>query len=84
MATDSARNLPIFFAHGQDDPVVQFQYGKMSYEFLKTGLKMKDATEESINGLSWNEYLGLEHSTSAAELKDLEIWLEKVLPATES
>lgn len=84
MTTDSARNLPIFFGHGQADPVVQFIYGKKSYELLKTALKMKDATEESIEGLSWNEYPDLEHSTSAEELKDLERWLEKALPATES
>jgi predicted esterase len=84
MMTDSARNLPIFFGHGQSDPVVQFIYGKKSYEFLKTALKMKDATEDSIQGLSWNEYPGLVHSTSTEELKDLEKWLEKALPATES
>jgi predicted esterase len=84
MMTDSARNLPIFFGHGQDDPVVQFVYGKKSYEFLKSALKMKDAAEESIGGLSWHEYPNLEHSTSAEELKDLEKWLENALPGEES
>lgn len=81
MMTDAARTLPIFFGHGEKDPVVQFKYGKKSYDFLKEALKFKDAEGEDVKGLSWNEYPDLEHSSSPEELKDLEKWLEKVLPA---
>jgi len=59
--------------------VVQFQYGKMSDEFLKTGVEMRDATEESISGLGWNTLLPRQ-----SERTRLEGWLEKVLPTTES
>ncbi len=79
--TDAARTLPIFFGHGEDDPVVQFEYGQKSYEFLKSGLKFKDSTAEELKGLSWNQYPDLEHSSSPEELKDLERWLERALPA---
>lgn len=79
--TDAARSLPIFFGHGDEDPVVKFEYGKNSYGFLKNALKFKDATAEDVKGLSWNEYPDLEHSTAPEELKDLDAWLERVLPA---
>ncbi|KAG8831818.1 hypothetical protein FRC17_002523 [Serendipita sp. 399] len=81
MMTDSARMLPIFFGHGTSDPVVQYQFGRRSYEHLKSALGFPEATGESISGLTWREYDGMGHSASEEELEDLNSWLEKVLPA---
>lgn len=82
MMTDSARNIPVFFGHGVDDPVVRYDFGKRSYEHLKMKpFKFTDATEENVKGLTWKEYQNLGHSSNPEELKDLAQWLERALPA---
>lgn len=79
MMSDRAQSLPIFFGHGTSDPVVQYKYGKQSYNLLKS-LGFQDATAESIKGLSWQEYAGMGHSSSPRELQDIASWLARVVP----
>ncbi|CAG8540585.1 11837_t:CDS:2 [Acaulospora colombiana] len=82
MMTDAARNLPIFFGHGTDDGVVRFEFGKGSYEMLQgKPFKFRDATDDDIKGLTWREYAGMDHGSSPKEIRDLEEWLLKVIPA---
>lgn len=82
--SDSARNIPIFFGHGKDDTVVQYKFGRNSYEILKTRpFGFTDATEDSVKGLTWKEYPGMAHSSDPREIGDFSEWMGKVLPSTE-
>lgn len=66
----SAANLdvPIFLAHGDDDPVVPLARGSAS----------RDALVALGYPVEWNEY-PMEHSVCAEEIEDLNAWLLRVL-----
>ena len=49
------KKTPYFLGHGTADPVVQFQYGKLSRDVLINQLGREN--------VSWNEYPGMEHSS---------------------
>ncbi|MDO9600402.1 MAG: carboxylesterase [Azoarcus sp.] len=64
---EAAREVPIFMAHGHDDTVIPYDFGRQSGEFLlKRGLK-----------LDWHGYAA-GHTVCAAELQDIETWLRAV------
>jgi len=67
-ASKANRDVPIFMAHGQNDPVIPFDFGKRSCKLLKAE---KYAVE-------WHSYAA-EHSVCYEELQDVEAWLHKVL-----
>jgi phospholipase/carboxylesterase len=67
-ASKANRDVPIFMAHGQNDPVIPFDFGKRSSKLLKAE---KYAVE-------WHSYAA-EHSVCYEELQDIEAWLHKVL-----
>ncbi|KAI0784853.1 Phospholipase/carboxylesterase [Abortiporus biennis] len=83
MITKHATSLPIFWGHGQSDPIVKYAWGVSSAEFLtKTlGVKQLNQTDPvgSI-GLNFHTYPSLPHSTSPEEMADLHHWLVSVLP----
>ena len=61
-------DVPIFMAHGLQDPVVQLARGQASREQLeKLGYK-----------IDWHEY-PMPHSVCAEEVEDLAVWLRKQL-----
>ena len=67
-ARAGARTTPIFMAHGRSDTVVPYASGAASRDaLLKLGYTVK-----------WHEY-AMPHSVCAAELRDIEVWLTKVL-----
>jgi len=70
MMSDHARNIPIFWGHGTDDPVVKYTWGKESVDRLKE-LKVKDVTFKSY---------AMGHSSHPSEIRDLKEWLLNVLP----
>ncbi|CAH2091229.1 unnamed protein product [Euphydryas editha] len=65
------RDIPIFQAHGDCDPVVPYKWGQMTASFLKTFMKNTE----------FMTYQGLTHSSSESELKDMRMFIEKTLPA---
>lgn len=71
-AVKAPLELPIFQAHGDCDPVVPYKWGQMTASFLKTFMK----------NIEFNTYRGLTHSSSEAELKDMRLFIEKIIPAT--
>ncbi|KAI0340877.1 Phospholipase/carboxylesterase [Trametopsis cervina] len=83
MLSDHAKNLPIFWGHGKDDPLVRYQWAQKSTAFLENELGIGAANTETNVGLEFHGYAGLTHSASEAELEDLQAWLKKVMPATE-
>jgi phospholipase/carboxylesterase len=62
----SAKQTPIFMAHGRNDAVVPYQLGVAS----------RDALLEFGYAVEWHEYV-MPHSVCEQELRDIEIWLGK-------
>ncbi len=62
------RNLPIFMAHGTEDPVVPLKVGERSVALLR----------ELGYPLEWRTY-PVEHTITMPELHDIEAWLEQIL-----
>jgi len=62
------RDLPIFMAHGTQDPVIPLSWAKRSRDFLM-GLGY---------AVEWHEYL-MPHSVCAEEIADIGHWLPRVL-----
>ena len=60
----SAKNTPVFFAHGRHDPVVPFSLGKQSAEKL----------QQHGQQVEWHEY-PMPHAVCADEISDIESWL---------
>lgn len=64
----SAKNTPIFLAHGRHDPVVPLELGKLSSEKLQ---QLGFNTE-------WHEY-AMPHSVTMEEISDIERWITQRL-----
>ncbi|HID37763.1 MAG TPA: carboxylesterase [Ghiorsea sp.] len=64
----ASKNTPIFMAHGIQDPVVMYEYGKDSAEFLKNlGYQVE-----------WHEY-PMEHSVCPDEIHSIGQWISSRL-----
>jgi phospholipase/carboxylesterase len=66
--TPESLQVPIFMAHGRQDPVVPFIRAEQSRDVLK-GLGYK---------IEWHEYM-MQHSLCIDEVRDVNAWLRKVL-----
>ncbi|KAI9508904.1 Phospholipase/carboxylesterase [Russula earlei] len=84
MSSSHASSIPIFWGHGTADPIVRFEIGKSSVEYLKTNLGLpavpsgaSDAV--ALKGVMFREFPGLQHGASAEELIELREWLGSVL-----
>ena len=78
--SDYARTLPIFLGHGTADPVVAFQHGQKSAEYLTSECEIKIATEEDLVGVTFKSYDSMGHQSSPRELNDIAKFLQKVIP----
>uniref|UniRef100_M4C0G3 Phospholipase/carboxylesterase/thioesterase domain-containing protein n=1 Tax=Hyaloperonospora arabidopsidis (strain Emoy2) TaxID=559515 RepID=M4C0G3_HYAAE len=68
-------NVPLLMCHGEQDPVVRFEYGKMSKEKLETA---------GVKDVEFHSYPDMEHSACMEELSDVTKWLQRVIPATKN
>ncbi|KAJ5213914.1 hypothetical protein N7449_001083 [Penicillium cf. viridicatum] len=66
------KKTPFFLAHGLEDNVVPFAFGKGSFAKLK---------ELGLENVSFNQYENLGHSATPEEIDDLENFIEKALAA---
>ena len=66
--SDANRLVPIFLAHGRQDPMVQLDRGTAS----------RDALQALGYQIEWHDY-AMPHSVCAEEIADLNRWLLKVL-----
>ncbi len=68
-ADAAARSTPIFMAHGQDDPVIPYPFGRSSAdELLREGY-----------ALDWHSY-AMPHAVCNEEIRDIGQWLTDRLP----
>jgi len=65
----SSTQLPIFLAHGSEDPVVP-----VDLAYLARGQLEREGYQPV-----WHEYRGMAHSVSAQEIDDIAAWLKQVL-----
>lgn len=65
---EANRDVPIFMAHGQHDPVIPYAFGKKSGDLLMA----------AGYPLDWHGYR-MEHSLCLDEIRDIESWLATVL-----
>ncbi|EWG45810.1 acyl-protein thioesterase 1 [Fusarium verticillioides 7600] len=68
--TDANRQTPVMMFHGDADPIVPFQRGKLSADMLK----------ELGYDVSFKTYPGMGHSACLEELDEVEAFLRKQLP----
>jgi len=71
--------VPIFWGHGEDDPLVPLSLGQLSKEELKTA-GVNEAKESGEPGIFFKTYPGLGHSADMQEINDWASWLKKVIP----
>ena len=67
-ASECAKNIPIFMAHGRGDQVIPYSTGKTSAEKLSA----------SGYPLEWHEY-AMAHSVCMEEVQDIAAWLTRRL-----
>ncbi|KAA1085303.1 hypothetical protein PGT21_002511 [Puccinia graminis f. sp. tritici] len=72
LQTPHASKLNVFWGHGTHDPVVQYQWGAKSVDFLKEDL--------GLTNVDFRSYPDLVHSASPLELRHLSEWLMARLP----
>jgi phospholipase/carboxylesterase len=68
-ASPANHDLPIFMAHGSDDPVIP----------LSRAVRSRARLVEEGYAVEWREY-PMPHSVCAAEIGDVDRWLQQVLP----
>jgi phospholipase/carboxylesterase len=69
-STPAGRGIPVFMAHGQQDPVVPHPAGARSAEFLRNlGVQVE-----------WHDY-AMQHAVCGEEIRDLGNWLDTRLLA---
>ncbi|EPQ29610.1 uncharacterized protein PFL1_02829 [Pseudozyma flocculosa PF-1] len=71
----ASSNLRVFQGHGDVDPVVRYEYGTRTHDFLKNDLAIPD------KNLSFKTYPGMPHSACPQEIRDIAEFLEEVIPA---
>jgi len=86
MCSPHASSNSIFWGHGIADPLVKFELGKESVDYLKNDLGIPEAPgapgDTSSKGITFKPYAGLEHGADPQELDDLAAWLKKTLPTS--
>ncbi|EIN11067.1 Phospholipase/carboxylesterase [Punctularia strigosozonata HHB-11173 SS5] len=82
LVSSHATEVPIFWGHGTEDPVVRFDLARNGVQLLQElGVKSASPGDGGNGGLSFHAYEGLGHSLSAQEIEDLSNWLQRVVPA---
>ncbi|TNY20057.1 putative phospholipase [Rhodotorula diobovata] len=73
MQAEHAHQMPVFWGHGVADPTVHYLWAEQSLDHL---------ADMGFRDIEAHTYDGLEHTVSWAEEKDLEAWLQRILPPT--
>ncbi len=66
-SSTGSRELPVFFAHGRNDPVIPLQWGRAS----------ADALIAAGYGVEWHDY-AMAHAVCPQEITDIRGWLLQV------
>lgn len=80
MVSSHASSLPVFWGHGTKDPLVNYQLGRISADFIISEIGLPAAPSSGAPGIDFHTYNALAHSIRGDELADLTSWLKKILP----
>ncbi|EJF62227.1 Phospholipase/carboxylesterase [Dichomitus squalens LYAD-421 SS1] len=81
MLSDHAKKLPVFWGHGEDDPIVGFDKATMSLQFLQQiGIPKVEPEKVLEGGIEFHAYPDLGHSADPQEIAELQTFLQKVIP----
>ncbi|KAJ7748484.1 Phospholipase/carboxylesterase [Mycena maculata] len=82
LVSPHATSVPIFWGHGSADTMISYSMGRFSADLLTSEIGVPTAPNtEEAKGLTFKTYNGMGHSVGPQEIKDLGVWLKKVLPA---
>lgn len=68
--TDANKKIPFLQCHGDSDPVVAYQWGQLSSQFITTF---------NSDNYQFKTYAGLGHSSCPQEMADVKQWLLSLL-----
>ncbi|CAO1636357.1 unnamed protein product [Sympodiomycopsis kandeliae] len=78
-------SIPVFHGHGSSDPIVQFEYGQRTVEFIKKDLGAGDfkpgSNGQPSKGVQFEVYRGMQHSACPEEIEHVGRFLETIVPA---
>lgn len=84
MVSAHASSIPIFWGHGNADPLVPYKLGRVCAEYLVTEVGVPWAPcPGAPEGLDFHTYHGLAHYIRDDELTDVASWLKKILALSE-
>ncbi|OWZ01555.1 Acyl-protein thioesterase [Phytophthora megakarya] len=72
--TSETAEVPLLMCHGEEDPVVRYDYCTMSKEKLEAA---------GVKNIEFHSYPVMQHGACMEELDDVTKWLQCVLPETE-
>ncbi|XP_020288084.1 acyl-protein thioesterase 1 isoform X3 [Pseudomyrmex gracilis] len=64
------RNTPLIQCHGDIDPIVPYRWGQITASLLK----------QFMSNTEFKTYRGMMHTFSQEEMRDLQVFIDKVLP----
>ncbi|KAK1922610.1 Phospholipase/carboxylesterase/thioesterase [Papiliotrema laurentii] len=82
LTNPSARDIPVFWGHGRDDPVVHYEFGERSVDLLtrQMGFPVVPAGQTFTRpGLRFESYRNMGHSSSPEEIEHLKAWMKEAL-----
>ncbi|PPQ63139.1 hypothetical protein CVT24_005779 [Panaeolus cyanescens] len=81
MAQPFASSVPVFYGHGDADPLVKPVLCQTSANFLVDELGIPRSTPDKFGGLYYNVYPNVAHNVSPKELDDFKTFIKRCLPA---
>ncbi|POM81494.1 Acyl-protein thioesterase [Phytophthora palmivora] len=72
--TSETADVPLLMCHGEEDPVVRYEYCTMSKEKLETA---------GVKNIEFHSYPDMQHGACMEELEDVTKWLQRVIPETQ-
>lgn len=68
-------HVPLLICHGDADSRARYEWAVKSKQRL---------AEAGVKDITFHTYPNMDHTSSPQEIKDIQAWLDRVLPATTS
>ncbi|KZV76463.1 Phospholipase/carboxylesterase [Peniophora sp. CONT] len=78
--SSSAKDLPVFWAHGSADEMIKVETARDGFNFVKGELGLKESSDVGAPGVDFKVYEGMPHSTCPEEVEAVREFLRTVVP----